>query len=293
MPFLSVIVLSYNQEDLILTCLDSLLDSDVRDVQLIVADDASSDLTQNRVDTWLYKNACHFESTCFLKNERNLGTVRNLTRAVEKTLAPLIKDIAADDWFLPGGIDTIRAFVGRKENLSFDAVFTPIESNAFNEKEQILFKEILPATKISGFFDMDKEGQLSYIVLNNVLRSPGVFFTKDFWKRIKLQEVPVVLVEDWAMWMLGVVKSQRYILLDKTIVAYRQTLNSVSKNVCSPNYKRYLIDCERTMREIAIKQMSCLLFNIKIKLVCKYIVVYIVSRLPMCLIRMIKRYGLC
>lgn len=287
MAVLSLIVLSYNQENMIERCLNSLLQSDTKEVELIISDDCSMDSTAQQIEKWVNKNEGHFEKVIIIKNTVNIGTVKNLINSVEVSSAEYIKLIAADDWFLPRAIDVI---VMHCSGDKFDVAFSSLKV-AYQENDSAIniIEESLPASKIKGFFDMSSEVQYKHMAKKNCLRSPGAFFTKNFWKIIDLKSTDIKIVEDWAMWLKGVSLKQKYIEIPENIVVYRQTPLSVSNNAVSPTYKKYLSDNAWIIKNIALKKKEWLSVSDIIYLFFLWINIKLVLMMPLNVIGIIEK----
>lgn len=251
MSFISVVILTYNHERCIKKCLDSLLESRTEDVELIVVDDASKDKTVDIVGAWFSEHQEQFESVKLLVSNVNKGTVKNLIKGVEASSSFYIKDIAGDDWFLPNAIDKIKHFCSHNEN--FGAVFSPC-AIAYEDSEGgvQLSEKYENASLDPNFWNKDKLSQLKVLCRINCLRSPGAFYTREFWDCLHLDNYGVVLVEDWAMWLRGIVCNQRCVEMNTPIVVYCQSSVSVSKNYSSQNYDRYLNDCVQIIKKISL-----------------------------------------
>lgn len=278
MAFLSVIVLSYNQESMIEKCLNSLLDSQTNDVELVVSDDCSSDRTVSIIDNWILKNERYFESISFIKNKNNIGTVRNLINAVDKSTSNYIKDIAGDDWFLPKAIDNIKIFVSGN---IFDVAFSAVRV-AYENTEGILkiADQEMPASKIDRFFQMSIREQFVNMTSRNCLCSPGSIYTREFWKRINLKQDNIKLVEDWAMWLKGLSLMQKFVEMPYCIVVYRKTLKSVSNNYISPTYRTYLLDNAWVIKNISLVKYEWLSRKQILFLITLWLSVEILSKMP-------------
>lgn len=287
MAFLSVVVLTYNQEKMLETCLDSILESDTRDVELIISDDCSSDKTTTVIDEWTTRNRSLFDSVTVIKNTTNLGTVKNLINAVAASHAPYIKDIAGDDWFLPKAIDKIMSFC--KTN-TFDAAFSAVAVAYQDDYGNLCISDRpLPAAKIDNFFTMTHKEKFANMTRTNCLRSPGAIFTRDYWEKVKLSETKLKIVEDWAMWLKGITLEQKFVEIPDILVCYRQLSSSVSNNVLSPRYKTYLSDNAWVLKNIGFSRLEWLSWRNKIRLIFLWMAVQTLTLLPINLIALLEK----
>ncbi len=96
----SVILLTYNQEAFVAEALQSLLDQDYDDLEIVVSDDASVDNTWNVVST-LAQNYVGPKKIVLNRNSQNAGIVGNYAKAFLLTSGSVIFSAAGDDVSLP------------------------------------------------------------------------------------------------------------------------------------------------------------------------------------------------
>lgn len=282
MSLLSIVVLTYNQEKMIQQCLDSLLLSNTDDVELIVADDCSQDNTKDVIELWLCNNKCKFDSVFFVENKHNLGTVRNVVHAVDRTNSKYIKTIAGDDWFLPGAINAIKSFC--RNNL-FDVAFSSMKVAYQDENGNVeVCDEIVPASRINGFFNMDSKEQFRMLTKWCCLPAPGNLFTRDYWDTIELNKADISIAEDWAMWLLGASKSMTFMEIPETLVVYRKHMKSVSRDMSSPRAKKGLSEVAWVLWNIGFSRRDWLSFTDELRLFFLWLTIKTISMFPSTLI---------
>lgn len=97
-PLVSVIVLCYNQEDYIATCLDSVLDQHCPfDYEVIVGDDASSDRTPEICREYQQR---YPDRIVLQLNESNKGITRNYFDCLQLARGRYIGDCGGDDFWI-------------------------------------------------------------------------------------------------------------------------------------------------------------------------------------------------
>src|SRR5260370_3979928 len=101
-PSVSVIITSYNYAAFISGALDSVLSQDYRKLEVIVADDGSSDATPEIVRK--YANA---DPRVSLISGENAGQPRNTNRGFAASSGDIICFLDADDEFAPGKISAV------------------------------------------------------------------------------------------------------------------------------------------------------------------------------------------
>jgi len=91
-PKISVCIPTYNYAHYIPFAVESVLNQQFTDFELIIVDDCSKDNTEEVVSRFLYDKRVLFE-----KNERNLGLVCNWNKCLSKSRGEYIKFVLADD----------------------------------------------------------------------------------------------------------------------------------------------------------------------------------------------------
>lgn len=114
-PLVSVICLSYNHEAYAVETLNSVINQTYPNIELLIADDYSSDNSVGVIQNWL-KNHPEIH---FVINQKNLGSTKTFNQLAKKAKGAFIIDLAADDVLLPNCIEQqVKAFQNSKhENL--------------------------------------------------------------------------------------------------------------------------------------------------------------------------------
>lgn len=99
-PLFSVLVLCYKNTKLLYSMLDSILEQNYPNIELIVSDDCSEDFNVNEVTEYISTHKSNnISNFCVLKNDKNLGTVKHISEAYKKVNGEYFVFTAADDRF--------------------------------------------------------------------------------------------------------------------------------------------------------------------------------------------------
>jgi len=110
-PLVSVICLAYNHEAYVVEALESVLNQSYPNIELLIADDFSSDASVAVIENWLL----HHPNILFFSNQKNLGNTKTFNNAVKHAKGEYIIDLAADDVLLPDCVSRqIAAFQNTK-----------------------------------------------------------------------------------------------------------------------------------------------------------------------------------
>lgn len=107
----SVLLLTYNQEAFVAEALQSLLDQDYDDLEIVVSDDASKDKTWNVVSTLAHAYSGP-KKIILNRNPHNMGIGANYAKAFALSSGDVVFSAAGDDASLPSRCtDTLEAWV--------------------------------------------------------------------------------------------------------------------------------------------------------------------------------------
>ncbi len=206
---LSIILMTYNQEQYIRTCLDSIfMQEHAGETELIVADDCSTDNTLSIIREYSNRSSFPF---VFLPNEKNLGFVKNYQRAFAACNGDYIAVMEGDDyWTNPGRLVAHIAFLEQHREcvmsmnryISFDQNAGAYSVTAWNSPED--YQYITTQQMASG----NRLGNLSACV-----------FRKSEIDKIR-PDLYELVVSDW---MIGMVLGQYGLLaiLKEPMSVYR------------------------------------------------------------------------
>ncbi|NUQ74712.1 MAG: glycosyltransferase family 2 protein [Polyangiaceae bacterium] len=96
-PAVSVCVPTYNYGRFLTDCIESVLQQDFSDLELVITDDNSTDGTAELVARF----AAADPRVRYIKNEQRLGMNANIKRAADLARGRYIKMLCADDWIAP------------------------------------------------------------------------------------------------------------------------------------------------------------------------------------------------
>lgn len=176
---LNVLLITYNQENYIEQCLDSILMQETHFAfNILVADDCSTDSTLSIIERYAASSSIEFK---FLKNTSNLGFVKNYKRGFESCDAEYVAVMEGDDYWtdplrLQKHVDFLHSH--RECVMSFNRIINFYESNSdfvireWNLKDD--FEYITTRQLTTG----NKIGNLSACVFrNNILKKlkPDLF----------------------------------------------------------------------------------------------------------------------
>ena len=160
-PLVSVLIPAYNHHEYIVECLESVRALNYRRLELIVSDDCSPDNTFKLAEQWVQKNADRFERTLVVRQDRNVGLVRNLQSLFHAAQGDYLAYIASDDLFLESAIagrvamlesnPDIDAVFGNAHNISTNGAMIRSEHISKRNARELLSSELLTSSILLRF----------------------------------------------------------------------------------------------------------------------------------------------
>ena len=148
-PFFSVVVASYNYEDLVIETLEGLATQTYRDFEVIVVDDGSQDASRENVLEFIRKHADDgVRMTLYTHPDcANRGLAETVRLGVEKCVGEYVAFCEADDVWTPDHLEEISSFIGRfgaAEVVVNDVeIFgNPVRVARFNAIKALRYKEL-------------------------------------------------------------------------------------------------------------------------------------------------------
>lgn len=238
-PWVSVICTCYNHEEYIEQALDSVVNQDYPNVELIVIDNGSTDRSAERITKFVSSHS----AVKFIANSTNLGLNRAFNQGLALANGRYVIDLSADDVLLP---DRIARQADTFEQLS--GPYAVVFSNATYINSQ--------GQEIGCHYAVDRKGHAraripSGNVFKSILESYFICTPTMMMRRDVLNELggydETLSFEDFDFW----VRSSRlyqYAYIDEVLMKKRQLPNSLSAQVVLPNndlLRSTLVVCQK------------------------------------------------
>jgi glycosyltransferase involved in cell wall biosynthesis len=155
-PTVSVIIPSYNYGHFLVRAIESVLAQTYQDFEIIVADDHSSDDTENIMEHYIKKH----RGVRYIRQKENVGQSKNRNTAISMASGEFIALLDADDWLHPEYLATCMPKFKKK---SVGVVYT---ANMFHYKDG---SQLKPEQKIiSGYI-------YNELYINNFIGTSVIF----------------------------------------------------------------------------------------------------------------------
>lgn len=124
-PTFTVIVASYNYEDLVIEALESILAQTYRHFDVVVIDDQSEDRSVENIRAFIARHANSGVEIKFLTHDANMGLAETVRQGVECATGEYVAFCEADDLWTPDHLEVLSEFI--KRYASADVIANDVE----------------------------------------------------------------------------------------------------------------------------------------------------------------------
>lgn len=267
----SVILIHYNQPQYVKEALDSVFNQSYNNIELIFADDASSNIDLDYLKKYCKDNNKKKYDIIWQINKENLGTVKNVNRAVKKSSGDYILIFAADDKLCSS--DVISKFVDSFECKDDDVAMIfgqcfMMDKNLKNiEYKFINSKRGLDFNKLSSFEQFEILCTECFIAMGASMIKSSVL------KKVGYFDEKYKYIEDWAIFLLLTNKNYR-LIYDNDIDALLHRDGGISHRDMNFEPEPYHIDFELDLFNIMINEVFPKFSDVNFKKKCEILDLY-------------------
>ncbi|MBO4571254.1 MAG: glycosyltransferase [Bacteroidales bacterium] len=225
-PLVTVSIITYNSAGTVIETLDSIYAQTYPDIELIISDDYSSDETVNLCRNWVMKNGSRFQACKILESARNTGITANCNRAIADANGRFLKLLAGDDLLEPYAVsEYVRYMLDNPQSVY---VFSKVTVFGNNPDAIRLFTDTIFDY---SFFNLGKKEQYEWLIGHwfQPIPAASAFVSIENAKNAGVYyfDERIPMLEDWPKWILLSQKGIDFCFIDKPLVRYRVTDNSV------------------------------------------------------------------
>ncbi len=224
-PLVSVVVATYNSSATVIETLESIKNQTYQNIELIVTDDCSTDNTVIICQKWLSENKNYFVHSELVTTLQNTGVSGNFNRGIFQSKGEWIKSIAGDDLLIPTAIEEYVYFV---KNHAEKVRMCVCDVECFSTDCEV--PESLKKS-YDVYFDKERaiyQQQLTQVLQKNVFVGPSFFYSRELFDEIGGFNISYGNGEEWPFAYKVLKSGNRIFAIDKKLVRYRFSLNSMS-----------------------------------------------------------------
>jgi glycosyltransferase involved in cell wall biosynthesis len=243
-PLVTVICISYNHAAFVYDALCSIHDQSYTEIQLIVADDASTDQSQAEIQRFIEDHP-HYTVISIL-NEQNTGNCVLFNKALSVAKGKYIIDLAADDWLYASCIERqVDCFESQPDHVG--VVFTNVD---LVDAQGKILKKHYPTHSAGLAKQKISQGEVYEQLVKKYFISPvGMIMRKDVLDELGGYDESLSY-EDFDFW----IRSSRichYVYLDACLVAKRILPRSHSTKFAERNQHAMFLSTAKVCQKIA------------------------------------------
>ncbi len=221
MPKVSVVIPVYNVEEYLHDCLDSILDANATDFEVVAVNDGSTDKSGQILDIYAAKDA-----RVRVIHKQNEGNSIARNTGFEQSTGEYILFVDSDDMIVP---DTIPLSVQAIERSGADVVLFDFQHIAQDGRPGSVFSSMEEPTFQNRMLDDRFE------VTMLIQASPWCkLYSRAFLEDHKLRFTPDLWFEDLLFCLQMVACRPQIYYLPQSFYLYRQRAKSITKSIASP-----------------------------------------------------------
>lgn len=210
----SVVIPCYNHAQFVQETIQSVIDQDYENIELIIIDDGSKDNSVEVIQEMI--PACEQRFVRFeFRHRPNVGLSSTLNEALDWCKGKYFSPVASDDILLPSKISFLLEKI-------------------IKERVPAVFGSVERIGNLSGDSGVSKRTELTFrdLMLHKIIPpAPGSLINMAKVKEIGYD--PLVTIEDWYMWLKLTEKDERLIAYSEIVAKYRihgaNTISNTSK----------------------------------------------------------------
>lgn len=227
-PLVSVIVLMYNKFDYFKECIDSVLNQEYDNIEIIISDDGSSNFDEHVFENYILQSKKEISNVIVTGNQINVGTVKNFNKALQLSTGQYIIPLALDDILYDCNTisDIVKFFQSTK-----CMIFTAYREVYDEEMKNIITK--LPQSKVVNLIENADSSKLyKKLCMGNFISGACTPFSRKFIEKYGYFDEEYVLLEDFPKYLSVLRQGCKIHFFRRNTIKYRS--GGISENV-SPN----------------------------------------------------------
>jgi len=197
-PLVSLLVLAYRNSHLMGDVLNSILEQDYENIELILSDDASGDFDPRKISHHVESNnRGNIKRLLINVNHENMGTVKHANKVLGLSSGQYLKFIAADDALY--NQETISAFVDFFQRT--DALVVASQCLIYDESLTKPLGLCLSKEQTQLIQKLKPQELFLALIQNHLIHALGVGFSRRFFEKYGAFDEHYHIDEDRPMWL--------------------------------------------------------------------------------------------
>ena len=231
-PKVSIIVPIYNSEKYIHQCIRSLLSQTLKDIEIILIDDGSSDQSGFICDFYH-----HTDKRIHVLHKQNSGYGDSVNRGIQLAHGDYIGIIESDDFIEPDMYEKLYKEASRNKTDITKCYFYLFNQYAKNQRKEYHYVSDFIQEPTSPFNVRDYPEILTYH--SSIW---AAIYKSSFIKKIKLQKTPRASYQDFPFVFEALLKANRISIVPEYLLYYRHEKEQLSSTIAPGKEVLFLLD---------------------------------------------------
>lgn len=196
-PLISIIILSYKNYHYIYEALDSVLCQDYPNIEIVISNDGSDDFDKNAVEKYLKINRKNnIKNIIVNNNPKNIGTVKNINKAINLSKGEYIIMFAADDAMYDCRV--MSQLSDAFNNLPKKELIVISQVGMYDLKLKKLIQPFLSKEDIKRVKTLTPQKLFAEMSTRCIVPGCGICYKREIFKKYGFFDEKYVLVEDFS-----------------------------------------------------------------------------------------------
>jgi glycosyltransferase involved in cell wall biosynthesis len=219
MPLVTCIIPTYNNLEYVYETIDSVFVQDYPNIELIIADDCSEEFEKYEIMNYLQQNkSLNICNSIVYSNQYNLGTVKNLNKAISMSHGEYFINIGGDDIFFNSTVmsNVLASFIstGAKIMTCRAQYFEKETYELLNLNPNDIDFNILKGVTASKLYDI-------MMIEKSVMPGTSTFYTKKVLEEYGYFDEDYRLIEDYPFYLKITRNGEKVFFSDIISTLYR------------------------------------------------------------------------
>ena len=255
----SVIVLCYRHFEYLFTAIDSVLEQDYTNIELIISDDGSPNFPKKEIADYIEeRKRDNITKVIIRQQQENSGTVKHLNSAVSSSTGEFIVALAGDDALASPNVLT-QYVQGFTETLSTCHIQMAQTAMYDEHLDKVEYYYVKPQVQHALEATRNSSDELYRLLLQYgaCLPSTSTCFKRTFFEKFGEFDENFVLVEDYPMHMR--LAKEHWVIHYQNFIAIKHRHGGIShgqKNTLSRSSVLYFTDEKNMIEKLILPQIS-------------------------------------
>ncbi len=241
MSLVSILIPAYNHQDYVKITLDSILNDDYKEKEIVIIDDGSTDNTDTAIKEWIDSNG--HKIRVIYKSRENRGLTKTLNELISLSSGEYIVTLASDDYLIGSSLKKRVEYLelNRDKYALFSDCIVVDDSG-----EKIYNSGLFEYRKIDRSNLITDRGIRREFILNFALPGPILMIKRDFFRDNRAYNEDMYM-EDYDLY-LNLASKNMIGFLDIKVSAYRIHDSNMSRKKSNKRYIKLLEDSKESLK---------------------------------------------